>query len=128
MKALLDTHALIWWLTDDPSLSRHAFHAISLPKNRLFVSAASAWEIAIKAAANKLAVPEGLLADFAGALTQAGFDPLPINIAHAMGAGQLPGNHRDPFDRMLIAQAQIESLVIIGKDKIFDQYGIARIW
>lgn len=128
LKALLDTHALIWWLMDHPSLSKRALHAISLPKNRVFVSAASAWEIAIKARANKLTVPEALLTDFTGALTQAGFDPLPINIAHAMGAGKLPGEHRDPFDRMLIAQAQIESMVIIGKDIIFDHYGIDRIW
>ncbi len=128
LKVLLDTHVLIWWLADHPSLSKKASHTISLPTNRLFVSAASAWEIAIKVRANKLTVPESLLTDFSGVLMQAGFDPLPMNIAHAMCAGKLPGKHRDPFDRMLIAQAQIESMAIIGKDVIFDHYGINRIW
>ncbi|MGC9260173.1 MAG: type II toxin-antitoxin system VapC family toxin [Phycisphaerae bacterium] len=128
MKVLLDTHALIWWLADHPALSKQASHAISLSTNRVFVSAASAWEIAIKVRAKKLTVPEALLADFSGVLTQAGFDPLPMNIAHAMCAGKLPGEHRDPFDRMLIAQAQIESMALIGKDVSFDHYGINRIW
>lgn len=128
LKALLDTHALIWWLMDHPSLSQRASHAIGLPKTEVFVSAASAWEIAIKVRARKLTVPESLLSNFSGVLVQAGFDPLPINIAHAICAGKLPGDHRDPFDRMLIAQAQLESMTIIGKDIIFDDYGINRVW
>ena len=97
-------------------------------QNEVFVSAASAWEIAIKVRARKLTVPESLLSDFSGVLVQAGFDPLPINIAHAICADKLPGDHRDPFDRMLIAQAQLESMTIIGKDIIFDDYGINRVW
>ncbi len=128
MNALLDTHALIWWLADDPSLSKPARHTISAMRNRLYVSAASAWEIAIKVRMGKLEVPDYLLADFSGTLEREGFDPMAITISHAIHAGELPGPHRDPFDRMLIAQAHIESMAVIGKDKVFDQYGITRLW
>ncbi|MGC8541298.1 MAG: type II toxin-antitoxin system VapC family toxin [Phycisphaerae bacterium] len=128
MKALLDTHCLICWLIDHPSLSQRARHTISLTSNQLYVSAASAWEIAIKVRAGKLKVPEYLLTDFSGTLEREGFDSLAMTINHAVHAGELPGDHHDPFDRMLIAQAHIESMAIIGKDKIFDQYGVDRIW
>lgn len=128
MKVLLDTHALLWWLADHPSLSRRAWSVISLTRNQVIVSAASVWEIAIKANAGKLVVPDTLLTDFIGVLAREGFDPLSITPEHAIRAGNLPGPHHDPFDRMLIAQAQIESLAIIGKDAFFDKYGVNRVW
>jgi PIN domain nuclease of toxin-antitoxin system len=115
-------------LVDDPLLSKRVRREISLTSNRLYVSAASAWEIAIKVRAGKLNVPEDLLTDFSGILEREGFDCLSMAISHAVRAGELPGYHKDPFDRMLIAQSHIESMAIIGKDKIFDQYGVNRIW
>jgi PIN domain nuclease of toxin-antitoxin system len=128
LKVLLDTHALLWWLADHPSLSRRAWSVISLTRNQVIVSAASVWEIAIKANAGKLVVPDTLLTDFIGVLAREGFDPLSITPEHAIRAGNLPGPHHDHFDRMLIAQAQIESLAIIGKDAFFDKYGVNRVW
>ncbi len=128
MKLLLDTHALIWWLSDHPALSRRARNVIGLPDNRIMVSAASAWEIAIKSSGGKLTVPELLLTDFISLLEREGFDSLHITVDHAIRAGTLPELHRDPFDRMLIAQSQVEALTIVGKDSIFDQYGINRLW
>jgi PIN domain nuclease of toxin-antitoxin system len=124
----LDTHTLIWWLSDHPMLSHRARNAIREPDNRIHVSAASAWEIAIKTKAGNLTVPELLLADFMNILQGEGFDPLEIAVGHAIRAGTLPALHRDPFDRMLIAQSQAESLTLIGKDRIFDKYGINRLW
>jgi PIN domain nuclease of toxin-antitoxin system len=121
---LLDTHALLWWLSDDTALKPEAREAISDPSNIIYVSAASAWEISIKKALGKLDAPD----DLHVALLVNHFQPLSITITHATSAGQLPRHHDDPFDRMLIAQAQAEQLTIVTHDTIFRPYGIPIIW
>lgn len=128
MHALLDTHTLLWWLSDDPALSRSARKVIADVKNTLVVSAASAWEIATKVRLGKLPTAAGLAADFVGYLEREGFQMLPISIEHGIRAGLLPGLHKDPFDRMLIAQSQAENLPIVSNDTTFDSYGLRRIW
>ncbi|MGB2636941.1 MAG: type II toxin-antitoxin system VapC family toxin [Candidatus Acidiferrum sp.] len=128
MRALLDTHTLLWWLSDDPSLSNRARSVISQTKNIGIVSAASAWEIATKVRLGKLLSAAELAADFVGYLEREGFELLSISMDHAMRAGLLPGPHKDPFDRMLIAQAQAENIPILSNDMVFDSYGVRRIW
>lgn len=118
MKLLLDTHALLWWLAD-LELRPQARAAIEDPGNLVVVSAASVWEIAIKRSLGKLRTGSDLL----GAISDAGFEPLPISLPHAEVAGSLPPHHRDPFDRMLIAQAQALDLAIVTRDPAFDAYG-----
>jgi PIN domain nuclease of toxin-antitoxin system len=127
VKVLLDTHVLLWWVEGDEKLSQRARNAIQDEDTTVVVSAVSAWEIAIKSHQGKLNAGP-LAVDFRGELEQEGFDELPIYSHHAVRAGQLGGRHKDPFDRMLAAQAQAESLSIISKDKHFDQYGLRRIW
>ena len=128
MRYLLDTHTLLWSFNDAPSLSPRARRLIEAGSNELLVSAASAWEIATKVRLGKLPTGEELVSDFSYYLGQLGCDPLPISHDHAVRAGGLPGEHRDPFDRMLIAQAQMEGLPIISNDRIFDAYHVRRIW
>ena len=127
MKALLDTHALLWWFLDDPSLSARVRRAITAADNEIFVSPVSPWEMAIKNQQGKLHVQD-LLDRLPQELEEEGFLVLPISIEHALRAGSLPEHHRDPFDRMLIAQAQAEHLPILSNDTIFDRYGVKRIW
>ena len=128
MQVLLDTHALLWWLSDDAALSRKARSAIENMKNTVFVSAASAWEVATKVRLGKLPTGVQLASDFESCLEREGFYALPISVEHAIRAGLLPGEHRDPFDRMLIAQSQAENLQLVSKEEIFDGYGVRRIW
>ena len=128
MRALLDTHALLWWLSDDPALSKPARKFIAETKNTAVVSAASAWEIATKVRLGKLATAAELAADFVGFVEREGFELLPISPDHAIRAGLLPGPHKDPFDRMLIAQAQAEGVPVVTNERVFDAYGIRRIW
>ena len=128
MRLLIDTHALLWWLSDDPALPVSARKHIARAANTILVSSASAWEIAIKFRIGKLPDAGDLLADFAGYLTRERFETLPISTEHAVRAGTLPGAHKDPFDRMLIAQAQAESAAILSNDSIFDAYGVRRLW
>jgi len=128
VRLLLDTHTLLWSFNAAPSLSSRARRLIEDGGNEILVSAASAWEIATKVRLGKLPTGEELIADFEGYLAQLGCDALPISLEHALRAGRLPGEHRDPFDRMLIAQAQTEDLPIVSNDRIFDAYGVRRIW
>jgi len=128
MRFLLDTHTLLWCFNASPSLSPRARRLIENGGNELLVSAASAWEIATKVRLGKLSTGEELVADLDRYLNQLGCDALPISLEHAVRAGALPGEHRDPFDRMLIAQAQMENLPIISNDRIFDAYHVRRIW
>ena len=128
MRVLLDTHAFLWWLADHPSLTGAARKTIADPGNDVLVSAASAWEIATKSRLGKLPGAEDLASDFSGYLQKSHFRSLPITIEHATWAGLLAGPHRDPFDRMLIAQAQSEKVAIISNETLFDQYGVRRIW
>ena len=122
MRLLLDTHALLWWLADE-GLNAQAREAIADPANLVAVSAASAWEISIKKALGKLAVPD----DLEQQVRTGGFAPLPISIAHGIAAGRLPRHHEDPFDRMLIAQALAEGLTIVTRDKHFEDYGVTLL-
>ena len=128
MRALLDTHALLWWLSDDPALSQPARKFIAETRNTAVVSAASAWEIATKVRLGKLPTAANLAADFEGYLEREGFEALAISAAHAIRAGLLAGAHKDPFDRMLIAQAQAEGLPVVTNEKVFGAYGVRRIW
>lgn len=128
MRALLDTHTLLWWLSDDPALSRSARRVLADAKNSIIVSAASAWEIATKVRLGKLPTAADLATNFVGYINQADFELLAISADHAIRAGLLPGAHRDPFDRMLIAQAQSENISIVSKEKIFDNFNVQRIW
>lgn len=128
MRLLLDTHALLWWATDDSSLPEPSRKRIASARGEVLVSAASAWEIATKSRLGRLPAAANLLDDFEGFLVRQDFEPLAITVDHGLRAGLLPGHHKDPFDRMLIAQAQAENLTIISNDEIFDQYGVRRFW
>jgi PIN domain nuclease of toxin-antitoxin system len=127
VKLLLDTHALLWWATLNPSLSRKAKKAIADERTDVFVSAASAWEIATKIRLGKLAWPAEAGPVNAYVLGQ-GFRSLSISLEHADRAGQLPIASRDPFDRMLIAQAQMEDLWLVSKEEGFEAAGVRRYW
>jgi len=128
LRALLDTHALLWWLSDDPALTRSARKIISEPKNTLIVSAASAWEIATKVRLGKLSTGADLVSDFSSQIEREGFQLLAITAEHGIRAGMLPGPHKDPFDRMLIAQSQAENTPIISNEVVFERYGVRRLW
>jgi PIN domain nuclease of toxin-antitoxin system len=127
MRLLLDTHALLWWATSHASLSSNAKAAIADESSDVYVSAASAWEIAIKVRLGKLEWPERAGSVQSYALGQ-GFRALAISLEHAQHAGQLRMLHRDPFDRMLIAQAQAEDLLLVSNEALFDATGVRRHW
>lgn len=122
-RLLLDTHVFLWWLADAPQLGEPARAAIGDERNEVFVSAVSGWEIAIKRAAGKLRAPD----DLDALVEDSGFSHLPITFFHGEQAGALPPHHRDPFDRMLIAQAQAEGLVIVTRDPFIPLYGVRTL-
>jgi PIN domain nuclease of toxin-antitoxin system len=128
MPLLLDTHALLWWLDGDERLSEAARVAIGEPDRTVFVSATSAWEITTKHRLGKLPGAEAVARDVGGCVAAQGFTALSITMADAERAGRLPGPHRDPFDRMLIAQALARDLVLITVETIFEPYGVRRLW
>jgi PIN domain nuclease of toxin-antitoxin system len=123
-RLLVDTHALLWWLTDDPALSPEAREALGDPANEPLVSAATVWEIAIKRALGKLTAPD----DLPDRIADEGFVWLPITAVHAWAVRDLPAHHRDPFDRLLAAQALIERLPVITTDGRFADYGVEIRW
>jgi PIN domain nuclease of toxin-antitoxin system len=125
---LFDTHALLWWMTESASLTRTARNAILDKRNTVVVSAASAWEMAIKVRLGRLPVTADILRDLSNYLVHSEFQALSITPEHGIRAGSLPEPLRDPFDRMLIAQAQAESLSIVSNERIFDRYGVNRVW
>ena len=128
MKLLLDTHALLWWLDGDQHLSPTARALIEDDNTVVFVSAASAWEIATKVRIGKLPGAVEVAEQFMEIIASQNFKALDISVAHARLAGLLPGEHRDPFDRMLIAQSQMEGLPLVSIEQLFDHFGIRRIW
>ena len=130
MRLLLDTRApaLIWWPTDSSHLPEAVHRAIFNPSNEKLISATTAWEITTKHRLGKLPGSELLAADFAGVIARQGFEELPITVEDAARAGALPSPHRDPFDRMLIAQALARNLVLISNESLFDRYGVRRLW
>jgi PIN domain nuclease of toxin-antitoxin system len=125
---LLDTHVFLWWIFDDPKLSKHAREVIAEPDSRIFVSSMSAWEISIKYHLGKLPHVGNLVKDLPLHVRRERFEILPISLEHAIAAGALDGKHKDPFDRMLIAQARIEDLTIISNDKILKKYKTPFLW
>ena len=128
VRVLLDTHAFLWWLADSGRLSDFARRTIADEKNEIVVSAASAWEITTKYRLGKLPEADVAAIDVVGSIARQGFRELAIGVADAEHAGRLPGPHRDPFDRMLIAQALARGLTIVSADAVFDRYGVSRLW
>jgi PIN domain nuclease of toxin-antitoxin system len=125
---LLDTHALIWWMTNNPALPNPVRRLMIDKKNTIIVSAASAWEMATKVRLGRLPAASDITRNFQEYMVQSGFESLPVSADHGIRAGILPGPQRDPFDRMLIAQAQAEDLTIVSNEVTFDGYGVKRIW
>lgn len=123
MTLLLDTHVLLWWLSDDRALTRSARQAIADPAATVYVSAASAWEISIKTALGKLSAPN----DLEDQIKNSDLTELPVTVVDAVAAGALPRHHDDPFDRMLVAQAQRRGLTILTRDRSISRYGVATL-
>jgi PIN domain nuclease of toxin-antitoxin system len=128
VRALLDTHAFLWWLDGDRRLSRRARQVIQNEASRIWVSAVSAWEIVTKHRLGRLPGAADVAADVGGAAIQQGFELLDISVLHAQHAGRLGGSLKDPWDLMLIAQSQIEGIPLISNEEGFDSYGISRVW
>jgi PIN domain nuclease of toxin-antitoxin system len=121
MRLLLETHTFLWWLNDDTKLGPEARRAIQKPENFVFVSAASAWEIAVKRASGKLNAP-GDIVDW---IEQSSFIDLPIEVEHAVASAELPKHHNDPFDRLLVAQAQLEDMTLVARDDEIAKYDVS---
>ncbi len=128
MSHLLDTHAFLWWTLDDSRLSDRARQIIEEPEGNVFLSAASAWEIAIKFMIGKLALRAPLSRVVIDEPTRNGIATLPISSEHASRTGELPLVHRDPFDRMLVAQAQVEDLTLVTRDRTIRTYAVRTVW
>ena len=128
MRLLLDTHALIWWLAGDEALSLRAREAIADEANSVAVSAASAMEVATKFRIGKLPQAALLAQDFEAIVADQGFAELPITVHHARIAGEMAIPYKDPFDRLLIAQAQAEDMVLVSNEALFDGFAVKRLW
>ena len=128
MKFLLDTHAFLWWLSDPEKLSSRAFETIEAAEHEIYLSPASSWEIAIKMRLGRLALPKDLSSYIPQKMLSNGFRSLGIEQIHALETYHLPDHHRDPFDRMLIAQARVEKMPIITKDALIEKYVIETVW
>jgi PIN domain nuclease of toxin-antitoxin system len=126
-QVLLDTHALVWWLEAKDNLSRKAKETIEDSATMVLVSAASGWELAIKTQIGKFKSAE-LVNSLEKEIEKEGFIELPISMEHALLAGSLDSPHKDPFDRLLIAQSQVEDIPIISNDKVFDGFSVHRVW
>jgi PIN domain nuclease of toxin-antitoxin system len=123
---LLDTHAFLWWVGDDPRLSVRARRAIT--GATCLISVASCWEMAIKAGLGRLDIPRPIARFLQEQLEVNGFTVLPVSLEHAAGVAELPFHHRDPFDRLLAAQARHDDLAIVSADPVFRKYGVRRVW
>lgn len=128
MRALLDTHVLLWWVVDAPRLSQRARHLLSNPGSEVYFSAASSWELAIKFALGRLTLPVPPRSFVPKILREQSIRPLDVTHAHALAVAELPPQHRDPFDRLLVAQARLEKLAVVSGDPIFREYGSKVIW
>lgn len=128
LRLLLDTHALIWWLVGDDALSRRAREAIADEDNAVAISAASAMEVATKFRIGKLPDAALLAQEFEAVIAEQGFDELAISVHHARLAGEMNIPHKDPFDRLLIAQAQAEDMVLVSNEALFDGFAVNRLW
>jgi PIN domain nuclease of toxin-antitoxin system len=125
---LLDTHTLLWWLAAPDRLSKAAHEAIANTSNQVFVSAASTWEIATKVRLGKLTIANHLLDDFTEVLANQGFEPLAIQFNHGLRAGRYEQAHRDPFDRLLAAQAELEHLILVSIDPALNDFPCNVLW
>lgn len=128
MRLLLDSHAVLWFFQASPQLSALAKATIEDAQNEKFVSVATCWELAIKAGLGRFQLTEPIHALLSREITRNNFQTLDISVVHATSVESLPHHHRDPFDRLLIVQALAESLTVVGRDSVFDQYGVARVW
>jgi PIN domain nuclease of toxin-antitoxin system len=128
MRFLLDTHILIWWMTENSRLSNHAHNLIQRRENTSIVSAVSAWEIATKVRLGRLPIAADLIQDFVEDLARERIQIMAVTADHGIRSGSLPGPHKDPFDRMLIAQALSENIPIVSNDRALDGYGVSRLW
>ena len=128
MRALLDTHAFLWWITDDSRLSLRAREIIADGRNDLFFSAASGWEIAIKANLGKVEVPDDLQRFLTEQLSRNAVQVLPVYLSHALHVYTLPSHHRDPFDRLLVSQAVLEKLALLSADPHIARYPVDLVW
>ena len=128
MRLLLDTHALLWWWTGDSRLSKTAAQVIGDENNEIFVSAASVWEIATKFRNGKLPEAARLMPGIDHHIARSRFSELPVSVAHAEMAGSMASQHRDPFDRMLIAQAKLGAMPLVSADRAFENFAIPIIW
>ena len=126
MTVLLDTQAFLWWVTDDPRLSKRGRGAIA--GSRCLLSTASCWEMAIKVSLGKLAVPRPIDRFIQEQLEVNGFGLLPISLEHTAAVADLPFHHRDPFDRLLAAQARHDAIAVVSSDPVFRKYGVKRVW
>ena len=127
-RLLLDTHALLWWLADPAQLSAKAYEAIADPEHQVLVSAASAWELATKVRLGKLEIAQKLLSELPDVLASQGFELLPIQFSHGLRAGGYPQAHRDPFDRLLAAQAELEGLTLVSLDPALQAFPCHLLW
>jgi PIN domain nuclease of toxin-antitoxin system len=128
LKLLLDTHALVWWLLDDPALPKRVAAALRAPGNEVFVSSASAWEIATKYRLGRMPQAESLVQGFREILEEQRFAALPVSVEHALAAGLLKAEHTDPFDRMLVAQARLEGLRLVTGDQALKPLVSTVLW
>ena len=128
MKLLLDTYVFLWWIDDDPRLSKHAAELIGDGTNEVFFSAASGWELVIKNALGRIEFPSPPQRFIPGQLEQNGVQVLPIHLAHALKVAELPALHKDPFDRMLIAQALVEEVALVTSDDEIRRYPVSLVW
>jgi PIN domain nuclease of toxin-antitoxin system len=128
VKLLLDTHAFLWWVLDDRRLSKRARDVIGDPRSDVFFSVASAWELAIKTTLGRLDLPGPLDVLLPEQVALNGFHVLPVTLSHALAVAALPPYHHDPFDRLLVAQAQIEELRFVSGDRQVARYKVERVW
>jgi len=128
VRALLDTHTFLWAALDDRRLSSRAADLVADIGNEIYLSAVSVWEVAIKHSRGRLSLPEPPDSYIPSRIAVFGYRPLPVEVAHALRAGRLPPHHRDPFDRMLVAQAQVEGLPILTSDANIGRYEVEVIW
>jgi PIN domain nuclease of toxin-antitoxin system len=127
MKLLLDTHAFLWFVTGDERLSRQARRTLEADETEMMLSAASVWDMAIKASLGRLSLPASV-ADYIAEKVEGGLGVLPVDWTHAAAVEKLPQHHRDPFDRLLVAQALAEELPVVTNDPAFRSYGVKVVW
>ncbi|OPY04723.1 MAG: PIN domain protein [Syntrophorhabdus sp. PtaB.Bin184] len=128
MRLILDTHAFLWWIVDGPQLSSRVRDVVKNPANELFLSVASAWEIAIKVNLGRLRLPDRPDRFIPGQLMKNAIEPLPVEMSHALYVSRLPAIHRDPFDRIIIAQSILEKMPVVTRDTDIAKYKIKTLW